>query len=80
MTNDNMRRKAFLLSIALAITDSLLQDERPLTIQYDRLMSLNHKILKVTDMYRPEAWGDVEMTKAGEVFDQLNVLIEQAFS
>lgn len=75
----DMRQKAFYLSIALAITDKLLSGAKFGTIEHDRLLSLNHKILKVTDMYRPTAWGAEEMQVAGEVFDRLNEDIERTF-
>lgn len=75
----DMRQKAFYLSIALAITDKLLEGVKFGTIEHDRLHSLNHKVLKITDMYRPSAWGEKEMKIAGEVFDKLNENIAEAF-
>lgn len=77
---DDMRQAAFLLSICLAVTDKLIQTEKPRSARWNRLDSLNNQVLKVTDLYRPEAWGEAEMMKAGEVFDRLNDMILEAFA
>lgn len=75
----DMRQKAFYLSICLAITDKLIEGTKYGTVEHDRLQSLNDKVLRITDMYRPTAWGPDEMRIAGEVFDRLNEDIAKSF-
>ena len=67
----DIKDAAFYLSVALAITDRLKSIEKPKSARYLRLNNLEDQILKITDMYRPEAWTHDDMKKAVDVFDHL---------
>lgn len=75
----NDKEKTFFLAVALAATDTLLAHETPKSARYTRVYRMQDQILRLMDVYRPEAWPTHLVNMAASLIDDMNDRIKREF-
>ena len=70
---------AMLLNISLAAFETVRSEEKPRSARYVKMTKAIDKILEMIDIYRPEAWPAAELSKAGDLVDEMNIRIQEVF-
>jgi hypothetical protein len=71
------REKAFMIHVALGALDAVRESEAPKSTRCTRMEKATDRILELIDIYRPLAWPNGLMIKAGQLVDEINERIKE---
>lgn len=75
----NDQEKAFMIHVALGALDAVRESEPERSARRVRLEKAQERIVDLIDIYRPTAWPNAMMIRAGELVDRFNVQISAEF-
>lgn len=70
---------AFKLSYAMAMIDSMKQDEKPKSCLHNKLRNVEEHLGRVLDEYRIAKFHKTDLDKASAVFDVLDAKIQELY-
>jgi hypothetical protein len=73
------QHRAFYLSLALVILETVKDSETPKSARWNKLRNCIENVSRAVDIYRPEAWNTADLDNACRVIELCDDLVKQFY-